>query len=167
MKRYGGAVAFPATAVSRRIKIHLLSGISTGEGPELIRNGSVCPACGAVSYEYFQFENAARLKPYDLSFRGKTRFFRLLLAGDAVPPPHHEDRNSPVAGLFLLFAQPGDARQKKLARSPALSNDPNKSFRGRDGGSGGKGGPLFQKGPSLPPGKTPTADRQPQPAQQR
>ena len=97
----------------------------------------------------------------------KRGFSTLFLPGDTAPPPRHEDRNSPVAGLFLLFAQPGDARQMKLARSPALSNDPNKSFRGREGGSGGKGGPLFQKGPSLPPGKTPTADRQPQPAQQR
>ena len=34
---------------------------------------------------------------------------------DDAAPPCHKDRNSPAAGLFLLFAQPGDARQMKRA----------------------------------------------------
>ena len=172
MKRYGGAVAFPATAVSRRIKIHLLSGISTGEGPELIRNGSVCPACGAVSYEYFQFENAARLKPYDLSFRGKSAVFppcfcqatlrrRLAMKTETVP----------LRGCFCCSRNRGTRGRGNSLEAPRCRMTRIKVFGGAEGEREGEEGPPFPKGgPSSPsplslsPDQLPTTaqnDRQP------
>ena len=89
-------------------------------------------------------------------FRGKNADFPLTLEGRYCAPPRSCRQKQPRCGLFLLFRQPGDVRQMECARSPALSRVQHKSFRGRDGGVGGKGGPLFQKGSSLPP-DTPTA----------
>ena len=154
MKRYGGAVAFPATAASRRIKIHLLSGISTGEGPELIRNGSVCPACGAVSYEYFQFENAARLKPYDLPFRGKSAVFPPCFCQATLRRRlAMKTETAPLRGCFCCSRNRGTRGRGNSLEAPRCRMTRIKVFGGGMGGPGGREGPFSKRGPPFPPAK--------------